>query len=224
MMKIKINYIFIIIIIAVIAIGGIKNLSPANNAYGYTYKIPTYVSSDYLASYDGEVYDKYYHTRYRGINVFVEKGVSVSKYNELISYMAETNETLFESSPDIYLTYNSIRSTLKGYDVPYSDEEIQYFLGLTFNKKTIGEIKRIVFISQVNMTSNVYYHELWHCYDFSHNLPSTTTEFQNLVEGFANEANCYEDFASSGEIYSSVPEILKEFNPEIYDYFDNLLN
>ena len=104
-------------------------------------------------------------------------------------------------------------------DKIYEDDEI--IVDADTGKKQTGK--------EINEDYNwTLLHELWHIYDLTHGNLSQTPDFltffsnaEQFGDGYGN-TNSREFFAEIGTSYVGEPESVKEYNIDLYNYFESL--
>lgn len=153
-----------------------------------------------------------------------------TKYGINITRMNKTDEEIIEKYLD---NLDVIPNDLRKYceEIVFTNED----LGQKFELDITNPILALsygdtIYINTEKYEENVLIHEMYHVYDYKHKWISEQEEFINLYEDYkenisvspGNVNNCYEFFASCGEMYFLNPDEIMEVAPSIYEYFESL--
>lgn len=219
--SVKVNKINTFLFILFTALFAIRCFAPITNAYDFTYITPLAISYESLASINDNNYilPETYITEYNGITITLEKGVPITALNSLTAYIDITPNNLLLSNPHIYISSRLI-SEIRSFSKNQSEET----LGIAKEITTIGENKNIIIIPSQSLRLDVYFHEMFHCYDNYLGHISEKKEFSQYVnsEGLTASSNV-EYFAVIGACYLSSPQMLESVAPNSYKYIASLI-
>ena len=161
----------------------IIQLNPDNVLYKYTYISPRTITYNEITADIGNKFEQTYKVNYKGIDIVIETGVSKSKFEELISYIDNTNDKFIKANPKIYLITSGIVEMYKGtaLEGKYSEDSIIHPEAITKHITGLGTIQCVVFLPQDTLSEATYYHEMFHVYDYKNGKISDKSDFIIIV-------------------------------------------
>lgn len=155
---------------------------------------------------------------FRGIDIYKSGDIDTDNFAKHAQMLDMAPDALVECCDRMYFTGTDL-------GIPATDAGYSSALGLTQGKT--------IFISTLSFGEDVVFHELFHAYDNTHDLPSEHS--QVFLDAFNEEAGKIsfvvgdeaalrsEYYATAGAIYIVMPDKMKILIPKTYAYFDNLL-